>query len=202
MQLDFEIVHQRRWAPLESAAPMLTEARPGSEMMQALLRPYRCSVAPDSGSYSDLHFEGPVAHPGQRWRDPGTSVRHSSPTGRKFDLASTIALLTKSTSTTACMSRCLKPIPEVVADKNMPALPLSIMNVMDGMRGTQEMVVQAESRSMSRPHPRSTTWFRLRPINHQHQIESRATRTLLGRGRFARPRGLCRGNHPPGRKRP
>ena len=27
----------------------------------------------------------------------------------------------------------------------MPGLPLSVMNVMDGMRGTQEMVVQAES---------------------------------------------------------
>jgi hypothetical protein len=33
----------------------------------------------------------------------------------------------------------------VVADKVMPSLPLSVMNVMDGMRGTQEMVVQAES---------------------------------------------------------
>ena len=27
----------------------------------------------------------------------------------------------------------------------MPALPLSIMNVMDGMRGTQDMVVVGES---------------------------------------------------------
>jgi hypothetical protein len=33
----------------------------------------------------------------------------------------------------------------MVGDKVMPALPLSIMNVMDGMRGTQEMVVQSES---------------------------------------------------------
>jgi hypothetical protein len=27
----------------------------------------------------------------------------------------------------------------------MPTLPLSVMNVMDGMRGTQEMVVRGES---------------------------------------------------------
>ncbi len=33
----------------------------------------------------------------------------------------------------------------MVADKIMPALPLSVMNVMDGMRGTQEMVVRGES---------------------------------------------------------
>jgi hypothetical protein len=33
----------------------------------------------------------------------------------------------------------------MVADKVMPTLPLSVMNVMDNMRGTQEMVVLNES---------------------------------------------------------
>jgi hypothetical protein len=33
----------------------------------------------------------------------------------------------------------------MVADKVMPTLPFSIMNVMDSMRGTQEMIVQGES---------------------------------------------------------
>jgi hypothetical protein len=33
----------------------------------------------------------------------------------------------------------------MVADKVMPTLPLSVMNVMEGMRGTQEMVVLGES---------------------------------------------------------
>jgi hypothetical protein len=33
----------------------------------------------------------------------------------------------------------------MVQDKVMPALPLSVMNVMDGMRGTQDMVVFGES---------------------------------------------------------
>ena len=33
----------------------------------------------------------------------------------------------------------------MVDDKVMPTLPLSVMNVMDGMRGTQDMVVVGES---------------------------------------------------------
>ncbi|HLX73102.1 MAG TPA: hypothetical protein VKR26_00135, partial [Terriglobales bacterium] len=33
----------------------------------------------------------------------------------------------------------------MVQDKVMPTLPLSVMNVMDGMRGTQDMVVLGES---------------------------------------------------------
>ena len=33
----------------------------------------------------------------------------------------------------------------MVGDKVMPTLPLSVMNVMDGMRGTQDMVVLGES---------------------------------------------------------
>jgi len=32
-----------------------------------------------------------------------------------------------------------------VEDKVMPTLPISVMNVMDGMRGTQDMVVVGES---------------------------------------------------------
>src|SRR5438445_422303 len=33
----------------------------------------------------------------------------------------------------------------MVGEKVMPTLPLSVMNVMDGMRGTQDMVVLGES---------------------------------------------------------
>jgi hypothetical protein len=33
----------------------------------------------------------------------------------------------------------------MVEDKVMPTLPLSVMNVMDGMRGTQDMVVVGKS---------------------------------------------------------
>ncbi len=66
--------------------------------------------------------------------------------GRKLDLASTIAMLNKQHVNNRVFVSLLEADPEAtVGDKVMPTLPLSIMNVMDGMRGTQEMVVQNES---------------------------------------------------------
>jgi hypothetical protein len=65
---------------------------------------------------------------------------------KKLDLASTIAMLNKEHSNNRVYVSLLEADPEaMVADKVMPALPLSVMNVMDGMRGTQEMVVLGES---------------------------------------------------------
>jgi hypothetical protein len=74
-------------------------------------------------------------------------VGHSNPAfGRKLDLASTIALLNKEHSNNRVYVSLLEADPEArVADKVMPTLPISIMNVMDGMRGNQEMVVSGES---------------------------------------------------------
>ena len=45
----------------------------------------------------------------------------------------------------------------MVEDKVMPTLPLSVMNVMEGMRGTQEMVVTAESAVNENNHRMGTT---------------------------------------------
>jgi hypothetical protein len=74
-------------------------------------------------------------------------IRRANPLlGRKMDLASTISLLNKQHVNNRVYVSLLEADPEAtVADKVMPTLPLSIMNVMDGMRGTQEMVVQNES---------------------------------------------------------
>jgi hypothetical protein len=74
-------------------------------------------------------------------------IRHGAPLlGRKLDLASTISLLNKEHSSNRVYISLLEADPEaMVADKVMPTLPLSIMNVMDGMRGTQDMVVLGES---------------------------------------------------------
>jgi hypothetical protein len=149
VQLDFEIVHERRWALLESARTDVTEARPGSEIMiEALLRPYRGDPVvrqipihiPTSISKGPLRI---LVSDGETL----DRLRHSTPLfGRKLDLASTIALLNKEHVNNRVYVSLLEADPEaLVADKVMPALPLSIMNVMDGMRGTQEMVVQAES---------------------------------------------------------
>ena len=60
--------------------------------------------------------------------------------------ASTIASLNKLHVSNRVYVSLLEGNPgAIVADKVMPTLPLSIMNVMDGMRGTQEMVVVGES---------------------------------------------------------
>ena len=63
-----------------------------------------------------------------------------------WDSASTIALLNKEHSNNRVYVSLFESDPEaMVGDKVMPTLPLSVMNVMDNMRGTQEMVVLNES---------------------------------------------------------
>jgi hypothetical protein len=149
VQLDFQIVRDRRWARLESAHTDLTEARPGDEIIiETALRPYRGEAVvrqipihiPTSTSKGPLHI---LVSDG----DTLDRIRHGAPLfGRKLDLASTIALLNKQHTNNRVYVSLLEADPEVmVADKVMPALPLSIMNVMDGMRGTQEMQVLGES---------------------------------------------------------
>jgi hypothetical protein len=72
--------------------------------------------------------------------------RNGSGQGQKLDLASTIGVLNKQHVNNRVYVSVLDEDPEaMVADKVMPALPLSVMNVMDGMRGTQDMTVLGES---------------------------------------------------------
>jgi hypothetical protein len=149
VQLDFDLVRERRWARLEGARTDVTEARPGDEItIETLLRPYRGELIlqqipihiPTSTSKGSLRI---LVSDGETL----DRVRHAMPAlGRKLDLASTIALLNKQHVNNRVFVSLLEADPEAtVADKVMPTLPLSIMNVMDGMRGTQEMVVQNES---------------------------------------------------------
>jgi SpoIVB peptidase S55 len=149
VQLDFDLVRERRWARLEGARTDVTEARPGDEItIETLLRPYRGELIlqqipihiPTSTSKGSLRI---LVSDGETL----DRVRRASPAlGRKLDLASTISLLNKQHVNNRVFVSLLEADPEAtVADKVMPTLPLSIMNVMDGMRGTQEMVVQNES---------------------------------------------------------
>ena len=58
----------------------------------------------------------------------------------------TIAALNKERNNQSLYVSLLQSNPQaMVEDKVMPTLPLSVMNVMDGMRGTQDMVVSGES---------------------------------------------------------
>ncbi|HZW94407.1 MAG TPA: SpoIVB peptidase S55 domain-containing protein [Candidatus Eremiobacteraceae bacterium] len=149
VKLDFDLVRERRWARLESARTDVTEARPGDEiMLETVLAPYRGErivqqipvKIPTSASKGTLRI---LVSDGETLDHIGHA---NAAFGRTLDLASTIALLNKEHSNNRVYVSLLEADPEArVADKVMPTLPISIMNVMDGMRGNQEMVVSGES---------------------------------------------------------
>jgi hypothetical protein len=149
VKLDFDLVRERRWARLESARTDVTEARPGDQIIvETVLAPYRgervvrqiAVKIPTSTSKGNLRI---LVSDG----DTLDRVNRTNPAfGRKLDLASTIALLNKEHANNRLYVSLLEADPEArVADKVMPTLPISVMNVMDGMRGNQEMIVSGES---------------------------------------------------------
>ena len=149
VNLDFDLVRERRWARLESARTDVSEARPGDQIMvETVLAPYRGERVvrqipvkiPTSAAKGTLRI---LVSDGETL----DRVNHANPAfGRKLDLASTIALLNKEHANNRLYVSLLEADPEArVADKVMPTLPISIMNVMDGMRGNQEMIVSGES---------------------------------------------------------
>ena len=149
VKLDFDLVRERRWAHLESARTDVTEARPGDQVtVETVLAPYRGervvqSIAvriPTSASKGTLRI---LVSDGETLDRVG---RMNPAFGRKLDLASTIALLNKEHTNNRVYVSLLEADPEArVADKVMPTLPISVMNVMEGMRGNQEMIVSGES---------------------------------------------------------
>jgi hypothetical protein len=73
-------------------------------------------------------------------------VRNPGQAQQKLDLSSTIAQLNQEHVNSKLYVSLMEENPEArVDDKVMPTLPLSVINVMDGMRGTQDMVVTGES---------------------------------------------------------
>jgi hypothetical protein len=149
VDLSFDLVNDRRSARLESARTDVTEARPGDEVMvEAVLRPYRGERivrripirVPTSASKGTLRILVSDGDTLDRIRSSGL------PMGRQLDLGSIVALLNKEHSSDRLYVSLLEADPEaMVQDKVMPTVPLSVMNVMDGMRGTQDMVVLGES---------------------------------------------------------
>jgi hypothetical protein len=149
VKLDFDLVRERRWARLESARTDVTEARPGDQIMvETVLAPYRGERSvrqipvkiPASVSKGTLRI---LVSDGETLDRLG---RMNPAFGRKLDLASTIAVLNKEHTNSRVYVSLLEADPEArVADKVMPTLPMSVMNVMEGMRGSQEMIVSGES---------------------------------------------------------
>ena len=149
VELDFDILNERRWARLESARTDVTEARPGDQItIEAALRPYR-----GERIVRQLPIQIPTSTPKGTLRilvsdaDTLDKMRKSArPFAQRLDLASTIAMLNKERINDRLYVSLLEQNPEaMVQDKIMPTLPLSVMNVMEGMRGTQDMVVLGES---------------------------------------------------------
>ncbi len=149
VELDFDMVRERRSAQLESARTDITEARPGDDVViESVLRPYRgerivrhipvkIPTSTPKGTLRILVSDGDTL---DRMRRIGGAF------GRRMDLASTIAVLNKEHSNDRLYVSLLEANPQaMVEDKVMPALPLSVMNVMEGLRGTQDMVVIGES---------------------------------------------------------
>ncbi len=149
VKLEFDLVRERRWARLESARTDVSEVRPGDEItVETVLAPYRGErivqqipvKIPTSASKGTLRI---LVSDGETLDRVGHT---NGAFGRKLDLASTIALLNKEHANNRVYVSLLEADPEArVADKVMPTLPISVMNVMDGMRGNQEMIVSGES---------------------------------------------------------
>jgi hypothetical protein len=149
VDLSFNLVRERRFARLESARTDVTEARPGDDIVvEVVLRPYR-----GERIVRQIPVRIPPSAPKGTLRilvsdaDTLDRARRVSPGfARRLDLGSTIALLNKEHVNHHLYVSLLQSNPQaMVEDKVMPALPLSVMNVMDGMRGTQDMVVVGES---------------------------------------------------------
>jgi hypothetical protein len=149
VNLEFDLEPERRAAVLESARTDVTEARPGDEItIEAVLRPYRGDRivrripvrVPTSAPKGSLRILVSDAETLDR-------ARRSTPAmGRRMDLHSTIEVLNKEHLNDHLYVSLLEANPQAtVEDKVMPAVPLSVMNVMEGMRATQEMVVFNES---------------------------------------------------------
>ena len=149
VKLDFDLVRERRSARLEASRTDVTEARPGDEIMvETVIRPYRgerlvrqipirIPTSTSKGTLRVLVSDGDTLDRMHR----GTPMMN-----RGLSLAPTIALLNKEHANDRVYVSLIQSDPEaMVADKVMPTLPLSVMNVMENMRGTQDMVVIGES---------------------------------------------------------
>src|SRR6184192_2066615 len=149
LDLEVSLTNERRAARLETARTAVTEARPGDEIqVEAVLRPYRgdrivrrlAIKVPTSANRGPLRILVSDGDTLDRMR------RVNDASALRLDLGSTIALLNKQHANNQLYVSMLEPHPQaIIEDKVMPAMPASIMNVMDGMRGTQDMTVTGES---------------------------------------------------------
>jgi hypothetical protein len=147
--MDLDLIRERKFAKLESARTDVTEARPGEQIVvEAVLRPYR-----GERIVRQIPVKVPTSTPKGTLRilvSDGETLdrtrRMSMNFGGRYDLGTTIASLNKEHLNDHLYVSLLEANPQaMIEDKVMPTLPLSVMNVMDGMRGTRDMLVTGES---------------------------------------------------------
>jgi hypothetical protein len=157
VELNFDLVPERRAARLENARTDVTEARPGDTItIEALLRPYR-----GDGMVRQIAVKIPPSTPKGTLRilvSDGETLdkirRVPSTLSHRLPLGSTIALLNKEHTNSQVYVSLLEANPQAMVNDNvMPTMPLSVMNVMDGMRGTHDMVVVGESATVEASAP-------------------------------------------------
>jgi len=149
VSLEFNVEKDRRTAVLESVRTDVNEVRPGDEInVEAVLRPYRGERiirrirvrVPPSAPRGLLRVLVSDAETLERMR------RLSPAVSQKLGLRSTIELLNQEHRNDQLYVALLQGNPQAtVQEKIMPAMPLSVINVMEGMRATQEMAVFGES---------------------------------------------------------
>ena len=148
--LDIDLVPERKTARLETARTDVTEARPGDEIVvEAVVRPYRGDPIvrripikiPTSAAPGTLKILVSDSDTLDRAQHAAEAAQRS-----KVDLTTTIAQLNHEHVNHDLYVSLLESNPQaMVDDKVMPAVPLSVMNVMDGLRGTHDMFVSGES---------------------------------------------------------
>jgi len=150
VNLDVSMLNERRAARLESARTDAVEARPGDTItVETVLRPYRGEAI-----VRPIAVKIPASVPRGTMRilicDGETLdrvARMGAGFNRKYDLTSTISMLNQEHSNSRIYVSLLQSAPQAtVGDNVMPALPGSVMNVMEGMRSSQDMTVLGESR--------------------------------------------------------
>jgi len=149
IELNLDMMHERRIARLESAHASTNEVRPGDEItIEAVLKPYRGERISVS-----IPVKVPASAPKGTMRilvsdaDTIDRTRRSIATQQKrTDLGPTIAAINKEHKNDRLYVSVMESTPQaLIEDKVMPNIPLSVLNVMEGMRATQDMTTQGES---------------------------------------------------------
>ena len=148
--LNVDLVPERKTARLESARTDVSEARPGDEVVvEAIVRPYRGEAI-----VRRIPIRIPSSAPQGTLRilvsdsDTLDQKQHQAMQAQreKANLQTIIAQLNREHANHDLYVSLLEANPQaMVDDKIMPALPSSVLNVMDGLRSTKDMFLSGES---------------------------------------------------------